>query len=73
MANHDLLSYKESKITCEHLEKVLLVLKLATKSLYIFRAYIPVAKILLVMEDQRKILEENYVKFKKIKEEKGKV
>lgn len=70
---HDFKAYKRSLSATAHLEAILYVLSLSKRGLYPFRAYRPVAKILLIMEEEYKVLAEYYEKFKIIKETKGKI
>lgn len=71
--NHSLKSYKESLIVSEHLGAIIKVLNLTLKGLERFKVYIPVKKILLVIQDQKSVLESHYEKFQKIKSEKGRI
>ena len=73
MVKHDLKKYKLSKVLTEHLEAILLVVNLSIKGLSHFRIYVPVNKILVVLEEQKKVLELHYGHQKKIKETKGKL
>lgn len=54
---HDLKKYKNAKGTLPHLEAILKVLDLTERSLKIFSFYIPVAKILLVIKEERLVIE----------------
>ena len=73
MGKHDLKKYKESLMHLDHLQVILHILALSIRGLAIYKDYIPVMKILLVMEDQKQILEAHYKKFKRTKETKGEV
>lgn len=73
MQSYDLKAYKQSKVYCEHIEAILRSLHLAEKCLTHFKVYTSVQKILSVIEDEKRILQIHYEKYKKIKETKGKV
>lgn len=62
----DLKKYKEAKAVIPHLEAILKVFTLTIAALTRFKAYIPVAKVLVVVEDQRLILESHLKKYKNI-------
>ena len=71
MEVHNLKRYKESKTILPHLEQILRVLELTEQSLTYFKSYIPVAKLLLNIKEQKKILEGYRNKYKEIKKTKG--
>lgn len=62
----NLKQYKEAKAVIPHLEAILKVFDLTIKALKIFKAYIGVAKVLLVIEDQKLILESHLAKYRKL-------
>lgn len=68
---HNLKKYKESLVYITHLEAILLIIGLSIKGLLHYKAYVPVAKILLVMEDQKRVLESHLQKHRKIRDSKG--
>lgn len=70
---HNLKAYKEAVAHLPHLDNMLLIINLSIRGLIPFRSYVPIAKILLVMEDQKQILESFQKKYKKIKDNKGNV
>lgn len=66
----DLKKYKEAKAVTPHLEAILKVFVLTIAALTRFKAYIPVAKVLVVIEDQKLILESHLSKYRKILKDK---
>lgn len=70
--NFNLKAYKEAIVICIHLEAILKVVNLSINGLKHFRPYIPVSKILKVLEEQKIVLEVQYKKYEKIKKTKGK-
>jgi len=72
MGKHSLKDYKEAIILTEHLDAILKVLNLTERGLEHFKLYIPVAKVLHTIKDQKSILEVHYEKAKRVKESKGK-
>ncbi len=57
MSIHDLKSYKESKSILPDLERMILLLTLIERGLVTFSHYIPIAKVLFAVKDQKAILE----------------
>lgn len=68
---HSLRAIKEAKATLPHLEQILLVVNLSIKGLSHFKCYMPVAKILFTLEEQRRMLELYKVKYSDILKNKG--
>lgn len=70
---YDFKAYKEAKVFCKHLEMILKVIDLSIRGLSCYRIYVPVKKILLVLEDQQSILKSHYDKQLLIRKNKGKL
>lgn len=60
----DLQKYKEAKAVVPHLEAVLKIFTLAIKALSYYRAYICVARVLIVLEDEKMVLESHLYKYR---------
>lgn len=69
---HNFKGYKDAKNLLPHMEKILHIFDLAQRSLNYYSAYVPAAKVLQVVKEQKRELEQHYIFYKKIKEEKGK-
>lgn len=69
---HNLKDYKEARHYLPHLNAILHVINLSIKGLDHFKCYIPVAKILVTMKEQKTFLELHQVRYKRILETKGK-
>lgn len=69
---HDLKKYKESLALLPHLDTILKVFNLTEAALKHYGTYIPVAKVLMTIRDQKALIELYKVNYKKIKEAKGK-
>lgn len=65
----NLKKQKEAKAVIPHLEAILKVFVLTIAALKIFKAYIPVAKVLAVIEDQKLILDSHLTKYRKLLKE----
>lgn len=68
---HDFQKYKEAKVILPQINTILGILNLAEKTLNYYRNYIPVAKILYTIREQRIILQTYKEDFEKIKKTKG--
>lgn len=68
---NDLKAYKDSLTYLPHLEAILKVINLSMKTLIPFKHFVGVYRILVVMEEEKQLLEMHRDKFKKIKESKG--
>lgn len=68
---HDLQKYKEAKALLPHLETIIKVLNLTIKSLSYYQHFIPVYRILSVINNQKYILELERDRYKYIKSTKG--
>lgn len=68
---HDLKKYREAKTILPHIEAILKVINLSIKSLSHFKSYLPVMRILVVMEEQKTLLEINQKKYAEIIKNKG--
>lgn len=73
LETYNLKDYKQSKIAVEHIEAILLAIGLSIRALQLFKIYLPVAKILDVMQVQQGVLESALKKIKEVKRSKGKV
>ena len=73
MSVHKLGDYKISKTVVRDLEAILTVINLTIRGLQLFKHYIPVAKVLNVLENEKGILNAHLQKYTKINQEKGKV
>lgn len=71
MSQHDFKSYKEAKALLPKLTTVLYIITLCETSLKPFGYLTPVAKIILMMREQKYILEMSKNHYSKIKELKG--
>lgn len=71
MSIHNFKKYKESKIVLPHLEGILQVLNLTERSLTLFSYYLPVAKILIVLREQKSIIESYKQEYEIVKKNKG--
>ncbi len=72
----DLLEYKKSLAAKTHVKNIgaiLHILNLSIKGLTFYKSYRAVAKILLVLEDQKRILESHLVEQKKLVNNKGEI
>lgn len=73
MSTHNLRKYKESKAVLPHLELILRIFNLTETSLKYFSAYIPVAKVLIVLREQKLVIEAYKAAHKSVKDNKGKI
>lgn len=69
---YDLKKLKDAKALLPHIEKILLIFDLTEKSLSYYRAYIPAAKVIRIVSEQKKELQLHRDFYKKVKESKGK-
>jgi len=72
MSIHNLKDYKQSKIVLPHLIAILKVLDLTERSLKPFNYYVPVARVLVVIKEQKSIIESYKEENETIKKSKGK-
>ena len=63
---------REAKVLLPHLNSILHVVNLNIKGLTLYKSYIPVAKILQVLNEQKTILEIHQKRFVEIVNNKGK-
>jgi hypothetical protein len=68
---HNLNKYKESLVVLTHIDAILRVFNLAERSLSLFKVYIPVAKVLHVIKEQKALLELHKKEYERIKSTKG--
>jgi hypothetical protein len=68
---HDLKLYKEAKFHLPNIKLILQVLNLAEKCLDYYASYAPVYRILVVLKEEKYILESYEIKYKKILDNKG--
>lgn len=69
---HSLKNFKDAKTLLPHIEKILYIFDLTEKSLGYYKSYIPAAKVLRVIIEQKKELQLHRDFYKKVKESKGK-
>lgn len=70
---YNLRKFREAKAILPHLEIILRILYLTEKSLSTYRCYIPVMRILNVIDEQSRVLEAYRKVYKKEKDTKGKI
>lgn len=69
---YDFKLYKEAKSVSPHLKTIIEILNLTYRGLSIYKHFIPVTKVLHVINEQKSILEAHKSKYEKIIKEKGK-
>lgn len=70
---HNLNQLKKARLYAEHVEAIIKVIDLSLKGLKHFEPYTSVARIMQVLNEERKVLQDHLDKCKKIKETKGKI
>lgn len=68
---YSLKDYREAKTVGPHLDAILKVLDLTSRSLHHFKTYLPVSKILKSIDEQRIVLEAHRVRYAQILKTKG--
>jgi coproporphyrinogen III oxidase-like Fe-S oxidoreductase len=68
---HNLQSYREAKMIGPHISAILKVINLSIRSLQHFKSYLPVIKIIKVMEEQKTLLELHKKKYDEVLDRKG--
>lgn len=71
MANFDLKAYREAKTIGPHIDGILKVIYLNVRALSHFQSYLPVIKILKVMDEQKTLLELHKKHYDEILKTKG--
>lgn len=72
MSLHNLKNYKEAKAILPHIDAIIKVLNLTEKGLSHFNSFIPVARILKVIREEKSILESYKQEFEIVRKSKGK-
>jgi hypothetical protein len=73
MSTHSLKEYKFSKVICNDLKIILSKIDEAIKNLSPYKLYIPVQRTLLILQEEKKILEAHHMKYLEIRREKGRI
>ncbi len=71
MSVHDFKSYKESRSILPDLERMILILTLVERGLVHFNHYLPIARVLNTVKEQRGILEGYKNTMMNVKKNKG--
>jgi hypothetical protein len=69
---HNFKAYKDAKQLLPHMEKILKIFDLSERSLSFYSVYVPAAKVLKIIKEQKSELQFHYDYYKKVKETKGK-
>ena len=69
---HDLKRYKESLVLLPHLKDILKITEKWEAVLFKYKKYMPVAKMLMTISDQRDILKNTITYYEKVNKLKGK-
>lgn len=72
MSTYNLKSYKDAKLMLPHIETILKIFNLTEKSLDYYRTYVPAAKVLQIVREQKKEMEFYHKVYKNAKDNKGK-
>lgn len=70
---HSLKEYREARTIGPHITAILQVFSLTVRSLAHFKSYLPVMKVIKVIEDQQTLLEIHKKKYDEVLKSKGKV
>lgn len=69
----DLKNYKQAKVIVPHLKSIINLINLAIKGLEYYKAFVSVNRILQVMYEEKRTLENAERKYSKIVQNRGKV
>lgn len=73
MNSYDMKQYKLSRIMCNDLKIILERIEASLTQLSPYKIYRPVQRVLLILQEEKRILESHYEKYKEIRREKGRV
>jgi hypothetical protein len=68
-----LRAYREAKTILPHLDAIITIFELSLKGLVIFKSYVPVYRVMVVIDEQKKLLESHRARLRKVLESKGRL